>query len=346
MVVTDDINPAISKLNLSDLGFGAAPIGNLYEEVSDDEAQSAIIAALDRGINYFDTAPYYGFGLSERRLGDTLKLHPAGAEVTLSTKVGRCLRPIEKADNSLRYGFASAEKQEPYFDYSYSGVMRSFESSLHRLGVERLNILFAHDLGALTHGNTNEHTIKKFLEGGYIAMEELKRSGCVDAIGLGVNDCQTCVDLLNQIDLDCLLLAGRYTLLDQSAAREVFPLCAKTNTAIILGGPFNSGILAAGVLNKDSNQYYNYEPAPTKIVQRVKKIEELCADFSLSLAATALQFCCAHKQVTSVLAGLADKNQVEQSMDLLLEPIPAEFWVELKERGLLADWVTLPNKDV
>lgn len=343
MGIVDEAKGLDLKASLNVPGFGAAPIGNLYQERSDELARAAIFAALDKGINYFDTAPYYGFGLSEKRLGEALKLHPAGATAILSTKVGRCLRPIEQADNSLRYGFASAEKQEPYFDYSYNGVMRSFESSLHRLGVERLNIIFAHDLGVATHGNANQRMLKTFLDSGYPAMVELKSTGQVDAIGIGVNDCHTCVDLLQKIDLDCLLLAGRYTLLDQSAALEVFPLCLKKNTTVILGGPFNSGILATGVSNKNVKHNYNYEPASSEIVQRVKKIEELCAQFSISLAAAALQFCCTNEQVSCVLAGLADKRQVEQSLAFFAEPIPVKFWQTLQERGLLADWVSLPK---
>lgn len=322
--------------SFSRLGFGAAPIGNLYRETSDAAAQAAVFSALDGGINYFDTAPYYGFGLSEKRLGAALKAHPKGKDALVSSKVGRCLRLLdEKTHNPVRHGFASTEQQEPYFDYSYEGVMKSFESSCNRLGREKINILFAHDLGELTHGNKAPEMLWAFCNGGYQAMVDLKNKGLIDAIGIGVNECAVCLDIISKVNLDCILLAGRYTLLDQIAEAAVFPLCAGKNIAIILGGPFNSGILATGVNQSSGPHYYNYEPAPHAIIDRVRKLEENCRSFSVNLAAAALQFPALNKQVACVLAGFANDAQVEQSVALINKKIPSAFWEQLQKQGLL-----------
>ena len=327
------------KLGL--LGFGAAPIGNLYRETSDESAYAAVFSALDSDINYFDTAPYYGFGLSEKRLGEALRAHPKGKNAILSSKVGRCLRPTSALDNAIRYGFASSEMQEPYFDYSYDGIMQSFESSQHRLGVEKIHILFAHDLGVVTHGDNNATMLKQFFNGGYRAMLELKQNGLIDAVGIGVNECAACIEILQEVDLDCILLAGRYTLLDQSAAEVVLPLCSEKKISVMLGGPFNSGILATGVTRSSGPHYYNYEPAPHNIIDRVSRLEELCQPWSVNLAAAALQFPLNSAPIVCVLAGFADKNQVEQAVNLINEEIPTEFWAQLKSEGLVSQKVSL-----
>lgn len=334
---------------LSRLGFGAAPIGNLYREISDEVAQTALVAALDVGVNYFDTAPYYGFGLSEKRLGAALSKHASGSQAIISSKVGRCLRPIENADTSVRFGFASAEQSEPYFDYSYAGIMRAFEGSLQRLQREKINILFAHDLGAVTHGANNASMLKTFFDGGYRAMVELKERGLIDAIGIGVNECAACVEIINTVELDCILLAGRYTLLDQSAAQDVFPLCTQRNISVILGGPFNSGILATGVSQHSGPHYYNYEPATAAILERVVCLEAVCKEFKVNLAAAALQFPLLSTEIDCVLAGLADRDQVANAVTLINEEIPLEFWNQLQKQGLLDQGISLAQgaaKDV
>lgn len=341
MGLLEEKQPGDGAIKLSRLGFGAAPIGNLYRATSDEAAQNAIFSALDAGINYFDTAPYYGFGLSEKRLGSALQAHAQGSEAFISSKVGRCLRPIDNADTSVRYGFASDEPQEPYFDYSYDGIMRSFESSLRRLAREKINILFAHDLGEVTHGDSNPQMFKHFFDGGYRAMLELKQQGLIDAIGIGVNECEVCVDIINEVDLDCILLAGRYTLLDQSAAHEVFPLCTQRNISVILGGPFNSGILATGVRENAGPHYYNYEPASAAVLQRVERLEIVCKTHAVELAAAALQFPLLSQQVECVLAGLADKDQVAHAVTLIKQKIPHEFWVQLQNEGLLDQGISL-----
>ena len=326
-----------SGITLSRLGFGAAPVGNLYHPLTDQQAQSAVIAALKAGIDYFDTAPHYGFGLSETRLGKALAL--AAARPVLSTKVGRLLVPSQSSA-SVRQGFADAPPLEPVFDYSYDGVMRSFEASLARLQVERVDILLAHDLGPLTHGADHPRRFREFIDGGYLAMNQLKVEGRVRAIGLGANEWQICEAALKYGEFDVFLLAGRYTLLEQAPCESFLPLCARRNASVILGGPFNSGILATGVKAVLAGAYkyplyYNYEPAPQTIVARVAALESVCEQYGVPLAAAALQFPLAHPNVCSVLAGLASGAQVEQAVTQMDMPIPPALWDELRERNLL-----------
>ncbi len=328
-----------SQVVLSPLGFGAAPIGNLYTSVTDAQAQAALAAASSAGIQYFDTAPHYGFGLSESRLGQFLA---SGATApVISTKVGRLLVPTT-ADQAMRHGFVDTPALEPEFDYSYDGIMRSFESSLARLGCDSVDILFAHDLGRVTHGDLHPERFKTFFEGGYKAMAQLKAEGRVKAIGLGANEWQVCEEAMAQGDFDGFLLAGRYSLLEQGALETFLPNCAARGASVILGGPFNSGILATGVKGPGP-KYYNYEPAPAAIVARVAQLESLCDEFSVPLAAAALQFPLAHAQVASVLAGFASRDQVSQAARWMAQPIPNEFWQQLRERELMHPLAPVPT---
>lgn len=320
-----------TSLRMPSLGFGAAPVGNLYKAISDSEAQSTLEAALSQGIDYFDTAPHYGFGLSEARLGKILaaKRH----HIIISSKVGRLLVPTDSTE-SVRHGFTNTPALEPVFDYSYDAVMRSFESSLQRLQTDYIDILFAHDLGSFTHGEQATQHFREFFDGGYRAMNELRAAGVVKAIGIGANEWQVCEQALAHGDFDGFLLAGRYTLLEQSACDSFLPLCTRRGVSIILGGPFNSGILASGVKG-DGPFYHNYEPAAQHIVEKVARLESICADFSIPLAAAALQFPYAHPQVCSVIAGLASPTQVEQAVAWMHQVIPNAFWQCLREQGLI-----------
>ena len=320
-----------TPLHMPSLGFGAAPVGNLYRAMSDTEANSTLDAALTQGINYFDTAPHYGFGLSETRLGQAFA--DKREQLIISTKVGRLLVATDSTE-AVRHGFANAPALEPVFDYSYDAVMRSFEASLQRLQTNRIDILFAHDLGSLTHGEQHPHHFREFMNGGYRAMHELRAAGVVQAIGLGTNEWQVCEQALAHGDFDGFLLAGRYTLLEQSACESFLPLCAKRGASVILGGPFNSGILASGVRG-GGPFYYNYEQAPQNIIARVAQLEIVCEEFSIPLAAAALQFPGAHPQVCSVIAGLASPAQVEQSIKWMNYPIPQEFLNRLREQNLI-----------
>ncbi|MBW8734901.1 MAG: aldo/keto reductase, partial [Asticcacaulis sp.] len=223
------------------LGFGAASLGNLYRKIDDATAHATVAAALDAGISHFDTAPHYGQGLSERRLADALLA--SGKSFTLSTKIGRRLVPIDVPPaGTERHGFVDGDPFEPEFDYSYDGVMAAFEDSQRRLKGARVSLLLAHDIGSVTHGDGHARQLKTFLDGGYRAMQALKEQGVIDTIGLGVNEWQVCEEVLGHADLDIVLLAGRYTLLEQTALDSFLPLCQRRRVAVLAAGPFNSGI--------------------------------------------------------------------------------------------------------
>jgi D-threo-aldose 1-dehydrogenase len=316
----------IADLNLPRLGFGAGVLGNLYKAMSDRQARDAVETALAAGIGYFDTAPHYGFGLSETRLGEAL----AGRDVTISTKVGRRLEPIETSEHE-RHGFVDAAPFEPVFDYTYDGVMRSFEDSLRRLQRDRVHLLLAHDLGRMTHGEAHPGHMRDFLEGGYRAMRELRDGGAVGAIGLGVNEQAVCEEVLDHADIDICLLAGRYTLLEQTALESFLPRCAARGVGVIAGGPFNSGAL----VETRAELHYDYAAAPSEIVERVTRLRRVCAAHGVPLAAAALQFPLAHPAVLTVLPGMATPDQVTDATRWLQVTIPDALWSDLKREGLV-----------
>jgi len=328
--------PATGRLGLPPLGFGAGGIGNLYAAMSDEAAHDTVQAALAAGVDYFDTAPHYGFGLSESRLGAVL---PSKAKV--STKVGRLLRPAPEADPTAeRHGFVGAAPFEPVFDYSYDGVMRSFEASLRRLKRDRIDVLLAHDLGAVTHGDRDLARRRQFFDGGYKAMRALRDSGAVDAIGLGVNEWEICDAALDEGDFDVFLLAGRYTLLEQTALDRFLPRCAARDVSIIVGGPFNSGVLVEGI---KAGAHYNYGPASDEILDRVRRLEAVCRAHGTPLAAAALQFPSAHPRVVSVIPGLSSPAQVRQALDWASHAIPDALWDDLRAEGLLHPGAPTPR---
>jgi D-threo-aldose 1-dehydrogenase len=315
------------------LGFGAAAIGNLYRSVPDQEARAAVAAALDHGITYFDTAPHYGFGLSESRLGAALEDLDPERRVVISSKVGRLLVPVDNMRGE-RHGFVDAAPFEPKFDYSYDAVMRSYEESRKRLRRDRIDILYAHDLGRVTHGEDHERHFVTFIEGGYRAMRELRDSGQVGAIGLGANEWQICEHAMREGEFDVFLLAGRYTLLEQTALDSFLPECARRQVSVVVGGPYNSGILVAGT-KSGRPLYYDYEPAPANIVGRVRRLEEVSDRFGVKLAAAALQFPLRHPQIASVIPGQASVEEVEDTIRLFNTRVPEDYWAALKEEGLL-----------
>jgi D-threo-aldose 1-dehydrogenase len=292
------------------------------------------------GVRYFDTAPFYGFGLSELRLGAGL----AGAQPppVISTKVGRRLVPTGPQDASVgREGYFSPRPFAPVFDYGHEAVMRSHAESLERLKVQRVDILLCHDIGRLTHGDTHAARIAEFLEGGYRAMRELRDSGAVRAIGLGVNETEVCVELLGKCAIDCILLAGRYTLLEQPALETLLPLCEQQRVSIICGGPFNSGILAAGS-RAGARAHYDYAAPPAAVLERVRQLEALCAEHDVPLQAAALQFPLAHPAVATVVAGCVNESEARNIANMFAHPIPAAFWRALRERGLVDARAPLP----
>jgi D-threo-aldose 1-dehydrogenase len=330
---------------ISLLGFGSAAIGNLYRRVSDESAFATVQAALAEGVLYVDTAPHYGFGLSEKRLGAALaELDPRG-RVVVSTKVGRRLDARPNADLSqVRQGFVSPEPFESVFDYSYDAVMRSYEESRARLRRD-IDVLYVHDLGRYAHGDQHPQRFAEFMEGGYRALRELRDGGAVRAIGLGVNEWQVCEQALAHGEFDIMLLAGRYTLLEQGALETFLPLCRQRKVSIVVGGPYNSGILAhdgrTGARRKGPLMY-EYQPAPPDIVARVSAIEAVCERHDVPLAAAALQFPLAHPQVISVIPGMANPEEVRGAKEWLTLPIPGAFWTELRARGLVRPDAPLP----
>jgi D-threo-aldose 1-dehydrogenase len=330
-------------MDLGELGFGAASIGNLYRAMPDTQALAIVRRAWDAGIRYYDTAPHYGFGLSEKRLGDALaQIDPEGTAI-VSTKVGRRLDLSPDADlAALRQAFVSPEPYESVFDYSYDAVMRSYEDSRKRLRRDRIDILYAHDIGSFAHREAHPQLFREFLDGGYRAMRELRDSGAVGAIGIGVNETAVCIEMLHAGDLDLIMLAGRYTLLEHEPLDELLPLCAERGVQVVVAAPFNSGILATGVRHGATAPMFNYESAPLSIVDRVGRIEDTCAQYHVPLAAAALQFPLAHPQVTTVVPSMADVAQVEHAIEMISMAIPAQMWRDLVDAEILRCGSHLP----
>jgi D-threo-aldose 1-dehydrogenase len=311
---------------LPPLGMGTAAIGNLYRAMSDQQAADTVSAALDAGIRYFDTAPHYGFGLAEERLGRAIATR---RDVIVSTKVGRLLDPVEAAPGE-RHGFVDARPFEPVFDYSHDGVLRSFDTSLARIDRDRMEILFAHDIGRLTHGDRHETMLAQFLDGGYPAMRRLRDEGAIDAIGIGVNEVEVCLDLIERVDLDLILLAGRYTLLDRSAADRLLPACQRRGVRLVIGGPYNSGILARPLADA-TDPRFDYAPASADLLASARAIEAECLRVGASLPQAALQFPLRHPAVATVIPGMATPAEVRDNVARLADPVPARLWDALSE---------------
>jgi D-threo-aldose 1-dehydrogenase len=330
-----------TRLERPVLGLGTAPLGNLYRAITDAQAGAVINAALDAGLRYVDTAPYYGFGLSERRVGQALR---GAGDVVLSTKVGRLLVPAGPgaAPDSERHGFRSPMPFDPVYDYSYSGILRSHEASLERLGLPRVDILYIHDIGRATHGHDHLAQMEALTEGGGLrALQQLRDEGSVSAIGVGVNEIEICLDLMERAPLDLILLAGRYTLLEQPALEHLLPRCLASNVSVVIGGPYNSGILAGP---SGAAAQYDYAPPPPPIVERVRRIERVCAGHGVEMGAAALQFVLAHPAVVSVIPGLASVSELDQTVARAAAPIPAGLWSDLKLEGLLDAEAPVPEE--
>ena len=328
-----------TAVKIDSLGFGCASLGNLYHTVSDAESGAILEAAWNQGYRYFDTAPHYGQGLSERRVGDLLRQYP-NDDYVLSSKVGRLLKPAGYAKQ--RHGFLSPMPFDFVYDYSYDGIMRSFEDSLQRLGLDRIDILYMHDIGTHTHGDANAQLFPIAMRDGYRAMDELRADGRVAAIGLGVNEYQVCEAALDFGDWDCFLLAGRYTLLEQGALESFLPACVARNCSVVIGGAYNSGILATGVQG-NGPWHYDYGPAPEDIVRQAAAIESVCSEYGVPLPAAALQFPLAHPAVASVIPGIDRIERVAQTRELFETSIPVDFWQTLIDRSLLAPGAATPE---
>jgi D-threo-aldose 1-dehydrogenase len=294
-------------LPLSRLGLGTAPLGGLYDPVSDKEAYAVVDRAWELGLRFFDTAPHYGSGLAERRLGAALR-ERAREQFVISTKVGRLLRP--GAPDPV---FRGAPACASVFDFSYEGALRSLDESLERLAIERVDIALIHD--------PDDH-FAEALAGAYVALERLRGEGIVRAIGVGMNQSALLARFARETDVDCLLLAGRYTLLDRGALRDLLPLCVEREIAVVAGGVFNSGVLAGGTT-------FDYAPAATAVRTRVAELHEICARWNTPLAAAALQFPLRHPAVVSVLAGCRSAGEVEEDARLFSLELPDGLWEEL-----------------
>src|SRR4051794_15942190 len=321
-----------TSLEVTALGLGCATLGGTRIPVTGQQAETIVGAVWDAGVRYVDAAPYYGFGQAERAVGDALRDQPRDDWV-LSTKVGRLLRPFPKVapepgrKHPLPFGVA--------YDYSYDGIMRSFEDSLQRLGLARIDILYVHDIGRYQHGDGHPGLMRSLSESGYRALESLKGSGTVSAIGIGVNEREVLLEAMEWGQWDAFLLAGRYTLLEQAPLEDLFPKCVAAGTSIVVGGPLNSGILAG----RDT---WNYKTAPPEIVERVKAIAATCAAHNVPLPAAALQFPLAHPAVAAIIPGPRNGDECRANLGLLRHPIPAALWADLKQAGLLHPAAPVP----
>lgn len=328
-----------TDLDLSIIGFGGAPLGGLFDAVDEDEAKATVTAGYDVGMRYFDTAPFYGYGLSEHRMGEVLRRHPRN-EFVLSTKVGRLLKPRDPSEIFMD-NWAESLPFESVYAYGYDATMRSVEDSYQRLGTNQIDIAYIHDIGAFTHGEEAHPALfKEAIDGGFRALDELRSAGVIKAIGMGVNEWEVCEQALRAADFDCFLLAGRYTLLEQESLNSFLPLCEERGVGIVIGGAYNSGILATGAVEGAT---FNYAPAPKDVMTKVAGIEAICARHGVSLKAAALQFPLHHPLVASVLIGSRSRAELEENLALSQDAIPLDFWRELKREGLMREDAYTPE---
>ncbi|WP_105382022.1 aldo/keto reductase [Neorhizobium alkalisoli] len=317
------------------MGLGCAQMGNLYRKTSYEESAGAFKAAWDAGIRYYDTAPFYGFTRSERRLGTMLTDLPRD-DYVLSTKVGRVMTPDETIGPE-EDGYVEPLPFRPIYDYTHDGIMRSFEASQQRLGILKPDILYIHDIGSMTHGDKHQHYWQQLTDGGgFRALGKLRDEGLTKAVGLGVNEWEIIRDAMQVFDIDVAMLAGRYTLLEQQSL-AFMDECTKLGVGIVVAGPFNSGLLAG-------NKKFNYTEAPADILARVDELQATCREEGVSLQAAALQFPLAHPAAITVVSGARTADQIKSNVDWFAEEIPTSFWRRLKERGLIAEGAPVPRE--
>ncbi len=319
-------------LEVTVASYGGGSVGNFGRHLDNAQALAVLEAAWHSGIRYFDTAPFYGRGRSERRIGAFLDEKPRD-EFILSTKVGRLLqyKPGGAEGDGL---FLNPSPFDPYWDYSYDGVLRSYDHSLHRLGLDGIDILYVHDIGSRLHGKDAPRQMKILQEGGLKALEELRSSGAIRGFGLGVTEVNVCLDLLDYCDPDAFLLAGRYTLLEHVEAQPLLEQCLQRSVSLVIGGVFASGILATGAVK---GARYDYAPASEEILKRVSRLQSICARHEVELSAAALQFPLAHPAVATVLLGAGTLRSFAQCVAGLASHIPGEFWEELRKEGFVAE---------
>lgn len=333
--------PSGATIKFTEMGFGTAPVGNLFRAVSEEDAQATLAAAWAAGMRYFDTAPLYGAGLSETRLNHFLRGKPR-SQYIVSTKVGRVLEVCAPKDRLGIGKFFDIPSRREIFDYSYDGVMRSLEFSLERLGLDSVEILFVHDIDVFTHGSAQARDahVETLMKSGYRALVKLRDEKVIKAFGGGVNEWEVCETLSERGDFDLFLLAGRYTLLEQKALDSFLPLCEDRGIGIVLGGPYNSGILAVG---PKPNATYNYTKAPKDILERVRRIEAVCKRHKVKLPEAALRFPLAHPSVVSVIPGGVKPQEVKLNVKTLGAKIPKALWRDLKTEGLMDERAPVPK---
>lgn len=328
-----------TPLQVPILGLGGAPLGDLFEAIPEDRALATVERAHELGARLFDTAPLYGHGLSEHRFGHVLRRKPRDGYV-LGTKVGRLLFP-ERPDRIERGLFRGGLNFRAAYDYSFDGALRSVEQSLHRLGVERIDVALIHDVDVWTHGTraAYEERLAEAIGGAYRALDRLRGEGVVRAVGVGVNEVEACVSFARACRVDCFLLAGRYTLLEQGGLDDLLPLAEEQGFSFLLGGPFNSGVLATGAV---PGARYNYREAPPEILERVRRIEAVCGRHRVPLAAAAIRFPLGHPRVAAIVPGAVRPEEVGRNRELIAWPVPGDLWAELKAEGLLAPEAPTP----
>ncbi|MBS3694143.1 aldo/keto reductase [Rhodococcus qingshengii] len=319
-------------------GYGGAPIGNIFRSIPEADAQAQISQAWEMGVRSFDTAPMYGHGLSEHRIGHAM-LARNRDDYVLSTKVGRTLIPAPHGSFDTGI-WVDTPPFRAEFDYSYDSVLRQVEDSLQRMCQDRFDILYVHDIDRYTHGESQPERFAEALEGAFPALIRLRDEGVVRAIGVGVNEAEVCVDVLEKVDLDCVLLAGRYTLLEQAPVTDLLPLAEERDVAVVLGGVFNSGVLATGSV---ADAKFNYQPASAEVLSRVREIEVFCTRYQVPLAAAAIQFASAHPAVRELLLGARSCEQMRRNAAWLEHDIPGGFWAELRDAGLIHEDAPTPS---
>jgi D-threo-aldose 1-dehydrogenase len=325
-----------TDLMFSALGLGMGPIGDFYELLDEQTSISTVVQAYQSGVRTFDASPHYGNGLAESRLGAGLR-HVPRNEIIVSTKIGRVMdpfsKPPERNKDVYSPGFAGGFPHAPHFDYSYDGTMRSVEQSLLRTGLSRFDILLIHDCDVWTHGEADAgRRFKEAMEGAYRALDKLRSEKIVSAIGFGINEADTCVKFARAGDFDLAMMAGRYSLLIQSGLAELLPLALEKKMGVMLAGVFNSGILATGAI---PGAKFEYAPAPPEIMDRVRKIEAICASHGTSIRHAALQFAMSHPAVVSVVLGAVTPLEAQENVADAGRKVPAGLWSDLKSAGLL-----------
>jgi len=328
-------------VSVTQLGVGGAQIGDMFVKVSDEDAHHAIRSAYDAGVRYFDTSPWYGRGQSERRYGQFLRNQPRDSFV-LSTKVGRVFHRPADLDAFAAKKMLGGLDFDFHWDFSYDGILRSYEDSLQRLGLNRVDLLLIHDLDVAEHGSEEavDRHFKDLCDSGWKALDELRSSKEIQGIGAGINITGMILRFLESFDIDFFLVAMPYTLLDQDALDVELPACAERNAGLVVGAPYSSGVLATGAVQGAS---YNYAPASDEVLDKVRRIQAVCGRHDVPLRAAALQFPLAHSSVASIIPGVIASEQVEENIRWVGTEIPSALWEELKAEGLLRKDAPVPS---